>query len=88
MIERIFTFGYGQTCPFTGKDLGDHYAVVATPDASAARLMMLATFGRQWCDEYDGPEDPRIADYMGRMTEHARLVLDPLGLARQPDPST
>ncbi len=84
-VTRLFTFGYGQTCPFTGEDLGDHYALVTAPDRSSALRTMLATFGRDWAFEYD-PESPTIVDYIPRMTLHARLVIgaiaaDPTGLA-------
>jgi hypothetical protein len=84
-VTRLFTFGYGQTCPFTGKDLADHYALVTAPDRSSALRTMLATFGRNWAFEYE-PESPTIADYIPRMTLHAQLVIgltaaDPTGLA-------
>lgn len=81
-VTRLFTHGFGQTCQFTGEDLGDRYTLVTAPDASSARLLMVATFGRNWAFEYDGPTDPRIADYMGRMTLHAELNIAP----RQPMP--
>lgn len=72
MITRIFTFGYGHVCPFTGKGLGDHYATVTAPDASSARTLMNATFNRQWAFEY-GVDDVRLAEFP--MTEHARLSI-------------
>lgn len=74
MITRIFTFGYGHVCPFTGKDLADHYAVITAPDASAARTVMNATFNRMWAYEYD-PAEPNFTNYAPRMTEHVRLAL-------------
>lgn len=80
-VTRLFTFGYGQTCPFTGVDLGDHYALVTAPDRSAALRMMLATFGRNWAFEYD-PQSVHIVDYIPRMTLHAELYVG----AQMPDP--
>lgn len=87
-ITRIFTFGYGQVCPFTGDSLADRYTTVIAPDRSSARRLMFATFGRDWAFEYDAT-DPRFTDYAPRMTEHARLVLgaaddDGFGYSREP----
>lgn len=56
MITRIFTFGYGQTCPITGIDLGDHYAVVTAPTAGQCRALMVAAFGTTWAFEYSSIE--------------------------------
>jgi hypothetical protein len=89
-ITRIFTFGYGQVCPFTGDSLADRYTTVIAPDRSAARRLMFATFGRDWAFEYDAT-DPRFTDYAPRMTEHARLALgtpaadDRFGYSRELD---
>lgn len=88
---RVFTFGGGHACPFTGKGLGDHYVTVVAPDASSARTVMNATFGRAWASEYAGPHDPRIADYLPGMTEHARIELAPpaddgFGYSRDAEP--
>lgn len=73
-VTRLFTFGYGQTCPHTGEDLGDHYALVSAPDASSAKLLMMAAFGRNWAFEYD-PSSPHIVDYIPRMKLHAFLAI-------------
>lgn len=74
-ITRVFTFGYGHVCPHTGQDLGDHYVTVIAPDRSSARSLMNTAFGRMWAFEYDGIDDPRLADYRDRMVEHARFEL-------------
>jgi hypothetical protein len=75
-VTILFTFGYGQLCPYTGKELGDHYALITAPDRSSARLFMNTAFKRNWAFEYDGPGDVKIADYVPRMTLHitANLV--------------
>jgi hypothetical protein len=83
-VTRLFTFGYGQMCPYTGKDLGDHYVLVAAPDASSARTFMNTAFKRNWAFEYDGPTDRMISGYLPRMTLHMEVNFvhpDPTGLA-------
>lgn len=84
-VTRLFTFGYGQTCQFTGKDLGDHYALVTAPDRGAALLLMCATFPNNWAFEYD-PESPSIVDYVPRMKLHARLVIGLTPADPEPEP--
>jgi hypothetical protein len=76
-VTSLFTFGYSQQCPYTGKELGDHYALVTAPDRSSARLFMNTAFKRNWAFEYDGPGDTRIADYVPRMTLHITVNLVP-----------
>lgn len=76
-VTRLFTHGYGQIDPFTGESLNDRYTLVTAADGSSARLAMVATFGRNWCEEYDGPADPRIASYLPRMTLRAHLNFAP-----------
>lgn len=85
-VTRLFTFGYGQTCQFTGDNLADRYALVTARDASSARLLMVAAFGRNWAFEYD-PTSPQIADYMPQMTLHAHLVLGVDIDVSDPDPT-
>lgn len=74
-ITRIYTFGYGHTCPLTGKDLGDHYVTITAPDVSSGRLLMIAVFGKAWCTDYSGIDDPRLRGYGPRMVEHGRFVI-------------
>lgn len=76
-VTSLFTFGYSQQCPYTGKELGDHYALVTAPDRSSARTFMNTAFKRNWAFEYDGPGDTRIADYVPRMTLHMTVNLLP-----------
>jgi hypothetical protein len=76
-VTILFTFGYGQLCPYTGKELGDHYALITAPDRSSARLFMNTAFKRNWAFEYDGPGDVKIADYVPRMTLHITANLVP-----------
>lgn len=76
-VTSLFTFGYSQQCPYTGKELGDHYALVTAPDRSSARTFMNTAFKRNWAFEYDGPGDTRIADYVPRMTLHMTVNLVP-----------
>jgi len=82
-VTSLFTFGYSQLCPYTGKDLGDHYALVTAPDRSSARLFMNTAFKRNYAFEYDGPGDHRIADYVPRMALHITVNLVP----EQPTPA-
>jgi hypothetical protein len=74
MVTQVFTFGYGQVCPFSGKKLGDHYATVVAPTRNHCREVMLAVFGRMWAFQYDSIEDATPPGYEDRMIEHARLV--------------
>ena len=76
-VTSLFTFGYGQQCPFTGKDLDDHYALVTAPDRSSARLFMNTAFRKNYAFEYDGPGDLKIADYVPRMALHITVNLVP-----------
>lgn len=76
-VTSLFTFGYSQLCPYTGKDLGDHYALITAPDRSSARLFMNTAFKRNYAFEYDGPGDVKIADYVPRMTLHITVNLVP-----------
>jgi len=76
-VTSLFTFGYSQFCPYTGKDLGDHYALVTAPDKSSARTFMNTAFKQNYAFEYDGPTDPNIADYVPRMTLHLTVNLVP-----------
>ncbi|AGL19529.1 hypothetical protein [Actinoplanes sp. N902-109] len=71
---RIFTFGIGDRCDFTGAELIDHYVSVTAPDAGTCRAVMVATFGREYADEYTGLDDPRAGHLKG-LTEHARIVV-------------
>jgi hypothetical protein len=92
-VTRIFTFGYGHTCPHTGKDLGDHYVTITAPDMSSARLLMIAVFGKAWCTDYSGIDDPRLRGHGPRMVEHGRFSLGvPAdtghGYSREADDST
>lgn len=73
MIEQIFTFGYGQQCPYTGKNLADHYATIIAPDTETARKIMLAVFGRTWAFQYDSPEAAGVERF--HMVEHAHIDL-------------
>jgi len=73
-VTRVFTFGYGQTCPFTGKNVLDHHVTITAPTAGQCTAVMFATFGEAWGFEYDSLED---ATSNGRFpsTEHAAIVI-------------
>lgn len=73
MIEQVFTFGYGHVCPYTGRKLADHYAVVVAPDKEQCRALMVGMFGKQWAFEYDSAEAAG-AERFG-LVEHMRLVV-------------
>ncbi|MBM0256363.1 hypothetical protein [Micromonospora sp. 4G55] len=83
MITQVFTFGYGQTCPYTGESLADRYAVIDAPTKELCRRLMLAVFGREWAFQYASVGE---ATGHGRypMAEHMRLTYsgppDPLFL--------
>jgi hypothetical protein len=51
-VTRIFTFGHGQTCPMTGKNLLGHHAGITAPTAELCRKAMFQMFEQQWSFEY------------------------------------
>lgn len=75
----IFTFGYGQVDPRTGRPLADCYVVVdvdkdatGRPDLQAARRQMLNRFGNaggagNWAFDYPDEEAAGVARY--RLTQ-------------------
>jgi hypothetical protein len=90
-VTRVFTFGYGHVCPYTGVPLAEHYAIITAPDAKQCRDLMLGLFGKQWSHEYASVD---AATRGGRfpMVEHARIVVCPSetsgfgGASPAPDP--
>ena len=70
--EQVFTFGYGQTCPVTGKELVDHYATIIAPDAETARAWMLKVFGQAWSFQYDSVDEATRGGQFP-MREHVRI---------------
>ncbi len=74
MVTQIFTFGYTQTCPYTGEPLDDKYATVTAPTAAACRAVMVAVFGRNWCDQYPSVEAATAPGV--RITEYARMTVE------------
>ena len=93
LVTRIFTFGYGQHCPFTTQELIGYYVTVVAPEAGLCRQVMFRTFGREWAYEYDSPERAGVERF--GLIEYARLVVgvkptDPtgLGFSREADDPT
>jgi len=74
VITQVFTFGYGQVCPFTGRKLDDHYATVVAADWDQARALMVAMFGTMWCDQYESVT-AATGGYPHHLVEHVRLEL-------------
>lgn len=74
MIKQVFTFGSGQTCPYTGVDLMDHYATVVAPDLQQCRALMVAVFGQTWSWQYDSA-DAATRGGQYPMAEHMRLTV-------------
>ena len=74
MATRIFTFGHGQHCPFTGKYLLDHHVTITAPTGEQCRAVMFATFGQAWAFDYPSLD---AATRHGQFpsTEHARIVI-------------
>lgn len=74
LVTRVYAFGYGHVCPFTGMSLADKHATVIAETAAQCRDLMVAVFGLAWSMEYTSLN---AATRSGRCpsTEHARLVL-------------
>ncbi|MEU7174688.1 MULTISPECIES: hypothetical protein [Micromonospora] len=75
MITKLFTFGYGQTCPFTGRKLDDRYATITAATEAECTALMVHLFGAGWAFPYDTPEAAGV-DRFG-LTEHLRLTVGP-----------
>jgi hypothetical protein len=73
METRIFTFGYGQRCPFTGKKLLGYYATVIAPSLEQCTQVMNAMFDGVWAAEYPSVEAAGGEEY--GLIEHARIVI-------------
>jgi len=63
----IFTFGFGQTDPLTGRALANRYVRVEADDVEAARLKMLDRFGNRyhgcagnWAFDYPTEDDAGV----------------------------
>lgn len=74
METRLFSFGIGQVCPFTGDNLRNCYVLITAPTGEQCREVMFATFGRDWSMEYL-PGTPRYDKAIAEWTEHARIVI-------------
>lgn len=85
MITQVFTFGYGHSCPFTGRALADHYATVVAADKEQCRALMVQMFGLKWAFQYDSAELARPPDYPRRLVEHIRMEVTARGPAASPD---
>lgn len=72
-VTRVFTFGYGHVCPFTGENLIDHHVTVIAPDAVLCRDLMISMFGRAWAFEYVSL-DAATRGGMYPSTEHVRII--------------
>ncbi len=71
-VTRVFTFGYGQTCPLTGIDLVGRYATVTGPNEAACRQAMFdSVFENRWAFEYSTPEAAAAPGEV--LVEHARI---------------
>jgi hypothetical protein len=74
MTARVFTFGHGQTCPFTGKNLLDHHVTIVAPTEDICRDIMFATFGEAWAFDYPSVEAATgHGDFPS--TEHMRIEM-------------
>jgi hypothetical protein len=73
-VTRIFTFGHGQTCPFTGKNVLDHHVSITAPTAEQCREVMFATFGQAWAFEY-ASLDKATRGGQFPSTEHASITI-------------
>ena len=79
MITKVFTFGYGHTCPYTGKKLDDHYATITAPTEADCTALMVQLFSNKWAFPYDSPEVAGV-DRFG-LVEHVRIELAPAASA-------
>lgn len=73
MVTRIFTFGHGQFCPFTGMHLLGFYATVTAPSVEQCEQVMHATFGGMWATDY--PDVKAAGGDEFPLVEHARIVI-------------
>jgi len=73
METRIFTFGYGQRCPFTGKNLLGYYATVIAPSHEQCTQVMNAMFDGAWATDYPSVEAAGGNEF--ELVEHARIVI-------------
>ena len=74
MVRRIFVFGYGQTCPFTGVNVLDHHVSITAPTADQCTAVMFAMFGEAWSHEY-GSLDEATRGGQFPSTEHASITI-------------
>lgn len=77
-VTRVFSFGSGQTDPWTGENLAGKYVVVSARNAEICRGIMIAVFGVNWSMEYPSVKDfiEKNSDPSGRrkLMEHARFT--------------
>lgn len=71
---RVFSFGYGQTCPVTGKSLVDHHAVITAPTAEQCHDWINEVFGGKWSAEYASLAEA-TSNGQFPSSEHIRIVI-------------
>lgn len=73
-VTRIFTFGHGQTCPFTEKALLDHHVTITAPTSQMCQTLMFAMFGVVWAFGYSSI-DEATSNGQFPSTEHMRIEM-------------
>ncbi len=63
MREFIFTFGFGQTNPDTGRSRASRFARIQAEEAIDARLLMIEQYGRAWAFQYDTEAEAGVAEF-------------------------
>lgn len=56
METVFFSFGHGQVCPITGKNLIDHHVRIDAKSWELARAVMVQMFGTNWSFDYPSYE--------------------------------
>lgn len=84
LVTRVFTFGHGHVCRYTGANLLDHHVTVIAPTAELCRELMLGLYGQAWAFEYVSL-DAATRGGMYPSTEHARIVVPGEGYGREVD---
>jgi hypothetical protein len=63
MIERVFTFGFGQVHPVTGAQLAGCYIAIRGLDEADCREQMRQKFGAGWGMEYPSRYEAGVYEF-------------------------